>query len=159
MPTIADLVEIPSKYGVNDGLYTWQGASLRPILKDPTNGYVRPWATAQVPRGVGSSKKNGYTIRTTRYRWTIWCNVPFKVSSACYEEMYDLLDPNGESVNIAKTSPVRNKIFNLWQQRKGLGVSGGGRRLLLDDPTSDPMRPFDFDDRFTVAQAPKQAFP
>jgi len=227
LPTLAELALLPTKYGgpgTNHGLYPWQGKSLLPILDDPENGYVKPFATAQYPRGTGSSKKIGYSFRTTRYRLTIWCRAPFVYSATkCYFEMYDFLSDPTESRNLAYLKhmiPVRQRMVGIWTQVQALNRAKSARaptkrptarrrrRGLVDDHAAeddgleknvdvesrvddendivdesdvakeadvdddepdgaerrdlaalDLERPFDFDDRFALAESGKRPFP
>ena len=145
-PTITDLVGLPAKYGPKMGAYQWQGLSLRPILENTQSGYVKAYAQSQFPRGSGSSRKNGYTLRTTRYRLTMWCPVPFTISMGkCYFELYDFLADPGETTNIAYTNvQVRNEMLKAWNTNSTYNMPA--------------VRPWDLDERVQLENI-RQPFP
>jgi iduronate 2-sulfatase len=107
-PTLCELsgVEIPK---------TLDGVSLVAAMKKP-NTMVKEFAVSQYPRtskkdvtktkGFISAKCMGYSIRTSKYRYTIWMGndfrstQPFNADYIVASEMYDYeKDPN-ETVNI-----------------------------------------------------------
>ena len=139
-PTLVDLTELPRKYGPKQGQYLWQGWTLRPILENPDAGFIKTYATSQFWRGRGSTRKVGYTIRTTRYRLTTWCPAPFKYNAKkCFFELYDFLADPGETTNMASTLPeIRNRLFNIW-------------RTVETEPSTLKNRPFDLDDRVALS--------
>jgi arylsulfatase A-like enzyme len=149
LPTLADLVQIPMKY--NRGLNSWQGQSLVPILKNPKDGFVKSFAMAQYPRGFGSNKINGYTIRTMRYRLTIWCRLPdFQIGSSCFFELYDLVTNPNNDKNIAYSNPdLRQQILQSTLVAKRNGV--------IDDSTI--IAPFDFEERKILPSVPGPSYP
>jgi arylsulfatase A-like enzyme len=72
-PTLAELCGLRAPEGL-------QGQSLVPMLKDPQQA-GRGWALTQVTRGGGGNQKKnadanprffGYSLRTTRWRYTEW---------------------------------------------------------------------------------------
>jgi arylsulfatase A-like enzyme len=92
-PTLSDLAGIPLPANL-------EGTSARPLLDNPD----RAWKTSafsQYPRSEkGGLKMMGYSMRTDRYRFTVWENLsePGKVEST---ELYDhQLDPQ-ENTNIS----------------------------------------------------------
>ncbi|MBK8091971.1 MAG: sulfatase [Verrucomicrobiaceae bacterium] len=77
-PTLAELCSVKTPANL-------QGQSLVPMLKDPQNGPGRGWVISQVVRGGGFKRAGaspavgddverhyGYSIRTTRHRYTEW---------------------------------------------------------------------------------------
>jgi arylsulfatase A-like enzyme len=63
-PTLADLAGLPLPKHL-------EGTSFRPVLENPQ----RAWKTAafsQFPRPDGDKRLMGYTMRTDRYRFTLW---------------------------------------------------------------------------------------
>jgi iduronate 2-sulfatase len=95
-PTLSDLAGLPVPAQL-------EGLSARPVLEDPT----RRWKTAafsQYPRNTGKGGLGsvmGYSMRTERYRFTVWVSVdaPAKVDAI---ELYDHQSDPQENVNIAK---------------------------------------------------------
>ncbi|MCX6950978.1 MAG: sulfatase [Verrucomicrobia bacterium] len=113
-PTLADLAGLPLPSHL-------EGVSFKPLLDDPT----RPWKSAafsQYPRAAGKSGAGplmGYSMRTDRYRFTVW------VSRTDHEkvdaiELYDhQLDPQ-ENTNIANAPGKAELVQQLMAQwRKG----------------------------------------
>jgi arylsulfatase A-like enzyme len=106
-PTICDLagVPIPNKL---DGL------SLKPLMLN-NNAKVNEYSISQYPRklkklemikkGYTDSKMMGYSLRTDKYRFTIWMNnftskQPFNESQVYASEMYDYVKDPLEKVNV-----------------------------------------------------------
>ena len=88
-PTLAelcDLKETPANL---------HGRSLVPLLSNPDSEWDRP-AVTQVGRMVGSTALMGYSLRTERYRYTMWGK-----SGAEGEELYDYRDDPTERKNLA----------------------------------------------------------
>jgi uncharacterized sulfatase len=88
-PTLADLCGLkpPAKL---------HGRSLKPLLERPQLGSKHP-AVSQVQRG----KVMGYSIRTERYRYTMWND------GAEGEELYDYQTDPREFKNLAATAPQK----------------------------------------------------
>jgi arylsulfatase A-like enzyme len=94
-----------------------EGVSVKPLLDDPK----RPWKTAafsQYPRAKIKGLM-GYSMRTDRYRFTVWVSLldPAKVDAI---ELYDhQIDPQ-ENVNIAK-DPIHAELVQrlMAQWKKG----------------------------------------
>jgi arylsulfatase A-like enzyme len=147
MPTIMDLtlgldIQAP-------GMKGWQGTSLRPIFDDPVNGFVKAMSVSQYPRTSGSSRRMGYTVRTIRYRLTIWCASPVNVKllANCYRELYDFVADPQESANLASTQPIiAQKMFDQ-------------AILNLNFDSGVGVKPWDFEERTIVENLPKQPFP
>jgi iduronate 2-sulfatase len=106
-PTICDLagVPIPNKL---DGL------SLKPLMLN-NNAKVNDYSISQYPRklkklemikkGYTDSKMMGYSLRTDKYRFTIWMNnftskQPYNESQVYASEMYDYVKDPLEKVNV-----------------------------------------------------------
>jgi arylsulfatase A-like enzyme len=106
-PTICDLagVAIPSKL---------DGKSLKPLMVN-NNAKVNDYSISQYPRklkkvemikkGYSDPKIMGYSLRTDKYRFTIWMNnftskQPFNESQVYASEMYDYVKDPLEKVNV-----------------------------------------------------------
>ena len=106
-PTICDLagVPIPSKL---------DGISLRPLMVN-NSAKVNDYSISQYPRklkklemikkGYTDSKMMGYSLRTDKYRYTIWMNnftskQPFNESQVYASEMYDYVNDPLEKINV-----------------------------------------------------------
>ena len=108
-PTLCDLagVKIP------DAL---DGKSLVPLMKNPS-ATIKDFAVSQYPRGgnkeeakkpgFSSKKSMGYSIRTGRYRYTVWMGddfrstQPFNKDLIVGTELYDYQTDPDETVNVA----------------------------------------------------------
>ncbi|MGH9721777.1 MAG: sulfatase/phosphatase domain-containing protein, partial [Bryobacteraceae bacterium] len=88
-PTIADLCGLT---GTPKGLH---GASLRPLLDNPSRAWDQP-AITQVRRGNQQKWLFGYSLRTERYRYTMWD------AGREGEELYDYETDPREMKNLAK---------------------------------------------------------
>jgi iduronate 2-sulfatase len=83
-PTLCDLVNIPKPAYLD-------GRTLLPAIKDPGIN-IREYALSQYPRG---SDRMGYSIRTSRYRYTVWLNkgfhtwMPYDEKFVMTRELYD----------------------------------------------------------------------
>jgi iduronate 2-sulfatase len=106
-PTICDLagVAIPNKL---------DGKSLKPLMVN-NNAKVNDYSISQYPRklkkvemikkGYSDPKIMGYSLRTDKYRFTIWMNnftskQPFNESQVYASEMYDYVKDPLEKVNV-----------------------------------------------------------
>ncbi|MNL28682.1 hypothetical protein D3C87_1503380 [compost metagenome] len=77
-----------------------------------------------------SSKVMGYSLRTKRYRYTIWMenfrsNMPFKASSVVGDELYDYEKDPEEKVNVAAdkkyeqvTKDLKNKMIRYFRSKE-----------------------------------------
>lgn len=94
-PTLCELAGLPLPGHL-------EGTSFKPLLADPQ----RPWKTAafsEYPRGNGKHGEPlmGYTMRTDRYRFTVWVNRK-NHSLVDAIELYDHQKDPQENVNIAR---------------------------------------------------------
>ena len=86
-PTLADLCGLPApKY--------LDGKSLKPVLEDPSAS-IRDAAFTQIRR---SNDYDGYSIRTARWRYTLWDN------GRRGEQLFDLEADPREGKNLASDS-------------------------------------------------------
>jgi len=106
-PTICDLAGVP----IPDKL---DGISLKPLMLN-NSAKVIDYSISQYPRklkklemikkGYTDSKMMGYSLRTDKYRYTIWMNnftskQPFNESQVYASEMYDYVKDPLEKVNV-----------------------------------------------------------
>ena len=107
-PTLSELAGLPLPGHL-------EGTSFKPLLDDPK----RPWKTAafsQYPRSQNGGLM-GYTMRTDRYRFTVWVarDDHAKVDAI---ELYDhQVDPQ-ENYNIAKKAENAQLVSQLMEQWK-----------------------------------------
>jgi arylsulfatase A-like enzyme len=96
-----------------------EGTSFKPLLYDPK----RPWKSAafsQYPRPggeTGSGALMGYSMRTDRYRFTVWVGRKdhTKVDAM---ELYDHQADPQENTNIAKdpaNAELVNRLMEQWR--------------------------------------------
>lgn len=106
-PTICDLAGVPIPYKLD-------GLSLKPLMLN-NNAKVNDYSISQYPRklkklemikkGYTDSKMMGYSLRTDKYRFTIWMNnftskQPFNESQVYASEMYDYVKDPLEKINV-----------------------------------------------------------
>jgi arylsulfatase A-like enzyme len=83
-PTLCDLINVPKPEYID-------GKSLMPAIKDPSSE-IREYALSQYPRGNAIM---GYSIRTNRFRYTVWMSkgfrtwMPYDEKLVIAREMYD----------------------------------------------------------------------
>ena len=107
-PTLSDLAGLPGSSGA-------EGVSFAHIVKDP----AAPGETAafsQYPRG----QYVGYSIRTSRYRYTEWRNRDVEQAAPVAVELYDY-EAEGEQRNVAGDSAYQDDRENL-RIRLGVGA-------------------------------------
>jgi len=104
-PTLCELVNIPKPTYLD-------GKSLMPAIKDPS-AEIRDYAFMQYPRG---KERMGYSIRTKRFRYTVWLGkgfrtwMPFDEKMVIAREMYDYQkDPLEKESIIDKTEYAANR--------------------------------------------------
>jgi len=83
-----------------------QGQDLSPILSDPTR-VGRGWALSQVTRGRRSKTTFGFTLRTTRWRYTEWD------AGKAGRELYDHVNDPLEQTNLADVAEHAGRIAEL----------------------------------------------
>ena len=97
-PTLADLCALPAAAYLD-------GTSLKPILNDPSRT-VKEAAFTQVRRGEFS----GYSIRTARWRYTLWDD------GGKGEQLFDMQADPGELKNVASDPTHASVVTNLKQR-------------------------------------------
>jgi arylsulfatase A-like enzyme len=132
-PTLCDLakVSIPTHL---------DGKSLVPLMKNPKSK-VKDFSVSQYPRsgeknetirlGYADGKCMGYSIRTTRYRYTLWLKDDFRTNRSFDKklvvaaELYDYQKDPNETVNVvddtsyAKTTKDLNKkMLKYFEEQK-----------------------------------------
>jgi arylsulfatase A-like enzyme len=124
-PTLSELAGLPLPQHL-------EGASFKPLLDDPK----RPWkqaAFSQYPRAAGKSGSGalmGYSMRTERYRFTVWVGRTdhTKVDAI---ELYDHQTDPQENTNIAKApanAALVERLMVQWRQGwKGALPPGASR--------------------------------
>ncbi len=123
-PTLCDLagVQIP------DSL---DGKTLVPLMKNPS-ATVKDFAVSQYPRGgnkeeakkrgFSSHKSMGYSIRTSRYRYTVWMgddfrsSQPFKNELIVGTELYDYQKDPEETINVADDQGYKTVSKELYDK-------------------------------------------
>lgn len=94
-PTLCDLINIPKPEYID-------GRSLLPAIKDPASE-VREYALSQYPRGKNIM---GYSIRTGRFRYTVWMSkgfrtwMPYDERLVIARELYDYEKDPPETENV-----------------------------------------------------------
>jgi arylsulfatase A-like enzyme len=107
-PTLADLCEIPAPAGL-------EGDSFRPILMNPAAKGKDAAFTSWRKTAPGIGKLEGKSMRTDRYRLTVW--QPLKDTSAePVVELYDHQADPSETVNIAARAENKELVWKLTKQ-------------------------------------------
>ena len=123
-PTLCDLSGIPVPAHL-------QGKSLVPLMKNP-DASVKTFSVSQYPRssetaenerlGYAGTNVMGYSIRTNRYRYTIWMKNgyrstdPFSASLLVGSELYDYQKDPLEKVNYIGSTSYKKIKATLHQQ-------------------------------------------
>ena len=123
-PTLCDLSGIPVPAHL-------QGKSLVPLMKNP-DASVKTFSVSQYPRssetaenerlGYAGTNVMGYSIRTNRYRYTIWMKNgyrstdPFSASLLVGSELYDYEKDPLEKVNYIGSTSYKKIKATLHQQ-------------------------------------------
>jgi hypothetical protein len=111
-PTLCDLAGVPLPKEL-------EGLSFKPLLSEPT----KPWkqaAFSQYPRNGGKTgvgQLMGYSMRTDRYRLTVWVARDNHVNVDAVE-LYDHQTDPQENVNIAKlpaNAPLMEQLLAQWR--------------------------------------------
>jgi arylsulfatase A-like enzyme len=122
-PTICDLagLNVPSQL---------QGKSLKPIMQN-NSGAVKDFSVSQYPRklskedtqkaGFDSNKIMGYSLRTSKYRFTIWMNdftsdQPFDAKKIFASEMYDYNADPLEKVNVYTSNNYKEAAKEMYSK-------------------------------------------
>ncbi|MCF6310845.1 MAG: neutral/alkaline non-lysosomal ceramidase N-terminal domain-containing protein [Verrucomicrobiales bacterium] len=103
-PTLSDLAGLPKPFGT-------EGESFAAIVGDPSL-IGESVALSQYPRGPTVT---GYSMRTDRYRFTIWRN-PEDHSKVHAVELYDHRSDPGEMINIATDEGNKDLVEQLTQR-------------------------------------------
>lgn len=108
-PTVTELCQL------SEAPSSLQGVSLSGLMKDPRMAWDRP-AISQVFRG---QKNHGYSIRTERYRYTLW------IGDETGEELYDYEKDPRELVNLANDSSLVKLKQSLRERLDAIAASRG----------------------------------
>ncbi len=106
-PTLADAAGLPLPRHL-------EGTSMKPLLDEP----ARPWkkaAFSQYPRGAA---RMGYSMRTDRYRFTVWVDRRDH-SRVETVELYDHQSDPQENTNIARLQANEELVGQLMKQWRG----------------------------------------
>jgi arylsulfatase A-like enzyme len=114
-PTLAELAGLPLPAHL-------EGTSFKPLLDNPARAWKKA-AFSQYPRG---QKLMGYSMRTERYRFTVWVgrNDHSRIEAV---ELYDHHTDPQENTNIAKQQPkLVGELMEQWRAgwqgvKKGMG--------------------------------------
>jgi len=135
-PTLCDLAGIPIPTQLD-------GTSLVPVMKD-VNKQVKEYAVSQYPRnlkngdikklGLESGDVMGYSLRTLRYRYTVWMDNSFRSNSAFDEakvyatELYDYEKDPLEKVNVVNSreyasvsKDMKSKLLIFFKSQEKIG--------------------------------------
>ncbi len=122
-PTICDLAEVPVPTHL-------QGKSLKPVMLNK-KATVNEFAMSQYPRRISKEemkKKNytsnammGYSMRTDKYRFTIWMNdftssTPFSENKVYASELYDFVADPLEKRNVIDEKAYAKDALALRKQ-------------------------------------------
>jgi len=122
-PTICDLagLNVPAQL---------QGKSLKPIMQNNSSA-VKDFSVSQYPRklskedtqkaGFDSNKIMGYSLRTSKYRFTIWMNdftsdQPFDAKKIFASEMYDYNADPLEKVNVYTSNNYKEAAKEMYSK-------------------------------------------
>ena len=132
-PTLCDLANVPVPSHLD-------GKSLVRIMKNPKQK-VKQFAVSQYPRsgtniekerlGYADGKCMGYSIRTERYRYTMWMKDNFRTNRAYDKslvvatELYDYQKDPNETVNVANdynykriSKDLNDKMLNYFDDQR-----------------------------------------
>jgi arylsulfatase A-like enzyme len=108
-PTLSELAGLPLPGHL-------EGASFKPLLDDPK----RPWKSAafsQYPRSQNGGLM-GYSMRTDRYRFTVWVGRADH-SKVDATELYDHQNDPQENTNLAQdpaSAELVQRLMSQWQK-------------------------------------------
>ncbi len=113
-----------------------EGTSLKPLLDDPKHSW-KSAAFSQYPRPGGKTSSGplmGYTMRTDRYRFTVWAGRDDHTKMDA-TELYDHFTDPQENTNLAKHAEQAVTVEHLmaqwkqgWQGAKPPGASSAARK-------------------------------
>ena len=103
-----------------------EGASFAPLLDRP-DGRGKPRAFSQYPRQVAGKPAMGYSMRTDRYRLTVWKTLG-RAGKVHAVELYDHMTDPQESVNVSGDPKRRELLEKLRAQLDRHGSRWGGGR-------------------------------
>ena len=131
-PTICNLAAVPVPTQL-------QGKSLKPVMLD-NKAKVKEFSVSQYPRklqkeevkkkGYDDNKIMGYSLRTDKYRFTIWMSnftsdQPFKADKIYATEMYDYVKDPLEKANVvhdknytAVSKNMYNKMLDFFKSQE-----------------------------------------
>jgi iduronate 2-sulfatase len=122
-PTLCELAGVPIPTYLD-------GKSLVPLMHNPKAAF-KDYAVSQYPRsgtdteterqGYAAAKVMGYSIRTDRYRYTVWMkdfrsNQPYKQELLVGSELYDYEKDPHETVNVAKEKTYATVAKDMHQK-------------------------------------------
>jgi iduronate 2-sulfatase len=108
-PTLTELAGLPLPGHL-------EGTSVKPLLDNPKRAW-KAAAFSQYPRNVKGRKLMGYSMRTDRYRFTVWVDREDH-SKIDAKELYDhQIDPQ-ENVNISNLPANAALVATLMEQWK-----------------------------------------
>ncbi len=110
-PTLSELAGLPLPAHL-------EGTSFKPLLDNPSRAW-KPAVFSQYPRG---KKLMGYSMRTDRYRFTVWVDRQDHASVQA-TELYDHQTDPQENTNVAK-APANAKLVDTLMQQWRLGWRG-----------------------------------
>jgi len=132
-PTLCDLAGLPVPTYLD-------GKSLMPIMKN-NNETIKEFSVSQYPRsggdpeterlGYAGAKVMGYSIRTSKYRYTVWMGNNFRSSQKfdksliIGEELYDYINDPQETDNVVNekkynsiSSDLKNKMLEYFKTQE-----------------------------------------
>jgi len=131
-PTICNLAAVPVPVHL-------QGKSLKPLMEN-NKATVKDFSVSQYPRklpkeevkkmGYDDNKIMGYSIRTDKYRYTIWMgnftsDQPFSAGKIYASELYDYVKDPQEKVNVvndrsyaAVSKEMYNKVVEFFKSQE-----------------------------------------
>jgi arylsulfatase A-like enzyme len=132
-PTICDLASLPVPAQL-------QGRSLKPLMENKGSS-VKTYAVSQYPRsltkdemkqaGYTRNKVMGYSMRTDRYRFTVWMHDytsdrPFDPKLVYATELYDYRKDPLEKQNLSKDGRYRKTSKNLYEEMQAFFAANRG---------------------------------
>ena len=108
-PTLSELAGLPLPKHL-------EGVSFKPLLDDPKRAWKNA-AFSQYPRNPGGRNLMGYSVRTDRYRFTVWVNRDDHTQVDAIE-LYDHQTDPQENTNVAKLPANAALVESLMEQWK-----------------------------------------